>query len=163
MIEIIKKQLPLLKESNFAVYIDEYENLYEYQKRIINTWLKHSEMPLIFNLAIKRNALETRETLGSESLSDIHDFRKHDLDVYYQNTFEVFAAEILFLKLFYLQEFDSQPVDVNILRDPNALSARNKDSYQREVRKAARGLFPDLYHRKIWRNGSLKIMLCHRS
>ena len=50
MIQLIKKKLPLLKDSNFAVYIDEYENLCEYQQRIINTWLKHSEIPLIFKL-----------------------------------------------------------------------------------------------------------------
>ncbi len=142
MIQLIKNQLPLLKDSNFAVYIDEYENLCEYQQRIINTWLKHSEIPLIFNLAMKRNAFEIRETLGSESLSDIHDYRTHDLDVYYQNTFEIFAAEILFLKLSPLEGFGSWPIDVDTLRDPNALLARSKDTYKQEVLKAVRELLP---------------------
>ena len=149
MIQLIKKKLPLLKDSNFAVYIDEYENLCEYQKRIINTWLKHSEIPLIFNLAMKRNAFETRETLGFESLSDIHDFRTHDLDVYYQDTFEVFAAEILFLKLSSLEEFDSRPVDVHTLRDQNTLHARSNNTYKKEVLEAARELFPSVPQRDL--------------
>ena len=149
MIQLIKKQLPSLKGSNFAVYIDEYENLCEYQKRIVNTWLKHSEIPLIFNLAIKRNAFETRGTLGFESLSDIHDFRTHDLDSYYQDTFGIFAAEILFLKLSSLKVFDSCPVDVNTLRDPSALRARSEDTYRREVLEVAHELFPTVPQRDL--------------
>ena len=149
IIQSIKKTLPSLKDANFAVYIDEYENLCRYQQRIINTWLKHSEIPLIFNLAIKRNAFETRETLGFESLSDIHDFRTHDLDSYYQDTFGIFAAEILFLKLSSLKVFDSCPVDVNTLRDPSALRARSEDTYKREVLEVAHELFPTVPQRDL--------------
>ena len=149
IIQSIKKALPSLKDANFAVYIDEYENLCGYQQRIINTWLKHSEIPLIFNLAMKRNAFETRGTLGFESLSDIHDFRTHDLDSYYQDTFEIFAAEILFLKLSSLEMFDSCPVDVNILRDPSALRTRSEDTYKQEVLKVAHELFPTVPQRDL--------------
>ncbi len=149
MIQLIKNKLPLLKNSNFAVYIDEYENLCEYQRRIINTWLKHSEIPLIFNLAIKRNAFEARETLSSESLTDIHDFRMHDLDDYYQDTFEVFAAEILFLKLSSLKEFDSWSIDADTLRDPNALDARREDIYKQKILKVAYDLFPSVSQRDL--------------
>ena len=91
---------------------------------------------------MKRNAFETRGTLGFEALSDIHDFRTHDLDIYYQDTFEIFAAEILFLKLSSLEAFDSCPVDVDTLRDPNALHARREDTYRQEVLKVAHKLFP---------------------
>ena len=149
IIQSIKKALPPLKDANFAVYIDEYENLCGYQQRIINTWLKHSEIPLIFNLAMKRNAFETRGTLGFESLSDIHDFRTHDLDSYYQDTFEIFAAEILFLKLSSLEMFDSCPVDVNTLRDPSALRTRSEDTYKQEVLKVAHELFPTVPQRDL--------------
>ena len=149
MIQLIKNKLPLLKNSNFAVYIDEYENLCEYQRRIINTWLKHSEIPLIFNLAIKRNAFEARETLSSESLTDIHDFRMHDLDDYYQDTFEVFAAEILLLKLSSLKEFDSWSIDADTLRDPNALDARREDIYKQKILKVAYDLFPSVSQRDL--------------
>src|ERR1051326_8845258 len=75
LVQEVQRQLPDLKDTTFFVYVDEYENLRPYQQRIINTWLKHSEAPLIFNLAMKRNAFETLKTTGSESLSDIHDFR----------------------------------------------------------------------------------------
>ena len=100
-------------------------------------------------MAIKRNAFETRETLSSESLADIHDFRTHDLDVYYQNTFEVFAAEILFLKLSPLEEFDSWPIDADTLRDPNALDARREDTYKQKILKVAYELFPSVPQRDL--------------
>jgi len=69
-----------LSEAVFFVYMDEYENLSPYQQELVNTWLKHSETPLIFNLAVKRNGLETKRTVGPESLSDIHDYRIYDLE-----------------------------------------------------------------------------------
>ena len=62
LIEEIKRQLPVLKEANYFVYLDEYENLLPSQQRVINTWLKHSEMPLIFNLAMKRSCFNERRT-----------------------------------------------------------------------------------------------------
>ncbi len=73
IIDLIKKDCKELSNTNFYVYVDEYENLANYQQRIINDWLKHSERPLIFNLAVKKNAFIERETTGNERLANIHD------------------------------------------------------------------------------------------
>jgi len=81
----LQRQLSSLSSATFFVYVDEYENLQMYQQRIINSWLKHSETPLIFNIAMKRNAFKTLDTTGKEPLSDIHDFRRHDLEKYILN------------------------------------------------------------------------------
>ena len=108
---------------------DEYENLPIYQQRVINTWLKHSEAPLIFNLAMKRNAFVTRQTLGDEYISDIHDFRTHDLEAYLAEHFEIFAAEILFLQLSIAQLVDT-PVAEGLLRDPKRLAERRSQNTQ---------------------------------
>jgi len=99
LIEIIKTQIPFLKDSIFHIYIDEYENLLTQQKKIINTWVKHSQRPLIFNLAMKHNAFNMRETLGDEKIVAIHDYRKFDLDNLIGNDFKTFASEIFLLKL----------------------------------------------------------------
>jgi hypothetical protein len=69
IIALIREQVSELRQAVFFVYIDEYENLTTNQQRIINIWLKQSEPPLIFNLAMKRNGFKTRATEGDESLS----------------------------------------------------------------------------------------------
>lgn len=73
IISHIQKSLPVLERAIFFVYVDEFENLLPYQQRILNTCIKHSEVPLIFNIAMKRHAFETLKTVGAESIQDIAD------------------------------------------------------------------------------------------
>ena len=150
LIEIIGQQLPAIAQSTFFVYLDEYENLAEYQQRIINSWLKHSEHPLIFNVAMKRNAFKVRQTLGPESLSDIHDYRTHDLELYLAEEFDVFAAEVLFLNLALDQVLES-PVQEQLLRDPNRLAERKTPEYKKRILTAAQSLFPDVSQEQLAR------------
>ena len=110
---------------------------------MINTWVKHSEPPLIFNLAMKRNGFKTRQTEGGESLSDIHDYRKVDLEDFEPNEeFSIFAAEILLSKLLLAgrnllkPDFDL----LRMLRDPEGLSVRREQ--RRNILEAANSLFP---------------------
>lgn len=143
LISILKKQCPVLNDAIFYVYFDEYENLTLYQKRIINTWLKHSEAPLIFNIAMKRNSFDTKETTGAESLSDIHDYRQHDLEEYLECDFPSFAAEILLLELSMAKIIEPK-VDINLLRNPSALSERLMPEYREKVKADAQSIFPDV-------------------
>jgi hypothetical protein len=150
LIDILKNQLLPLKDALFFVYVDEYENLCDYQQRIINTWLKHSEMPLIFNLAMKRNAFKNRQTLGSESIVEIHDLRIHDIENYmWDNNFPVFAAEILFLHLSLAGIVGVSPINIDELRDPNNLEKRNTAEYKSKVLSEAQKLFPGLEHKEM--------------
>jgi hypothetical protein len=142
LIKEIKRQLPQLSEANFFVYIDEYENLSKYQKKIVNTWLKHSETPLIFNLAMKRHAFDTQETIGPESLQNIHDYRFYDLEAEIKEDFSLFAAEILLLQL--ALQGRTVPVDPAVLRDPERLSERANPEYRASVINRAEFLFPGL-------------------
>jgi hypothetical protein len=141
LIEEIKRQTTGLANATFFVYLDEYENLREYQKRIINTCLKHSEAPLIFNVGMKRNAMRVRGTLGEESITDIADYRVHDLDAYLNDhDFGLFAAEILFLRLSLAGV--AVPVKVDELRDVGSLQRRRSPDYGSSVLRVARGMFP---------------------
>lgn len=142
MLHEIKTQLPEIAAANYFIYLDEYENLRAYQQRIVNTWLKHSEAPLIFNLAMKRNAMDTAETTGPESLSNLHDFRTYDLEEELGSDFPLFAAEILFLHLALANQ--SVPVDPEVLRDPLRLRDRRQPDYSEKIRSGARKLFPGL-------------------
>jgi hypothetical protein len=139
----IKSVLKSLSDAVFYVYVDEYENLSPYQQELVNTWLKHSEVPLIFNVAVKRNGLETKRTVGPESLSDIHDYRMYDLEAdFLEQDFPVMAAEILFLEA-HLAGLES-PIDPAQLRDPGRLAERRTPEYRDTVLRAARSLFPQL-------------------
>ena len=50
---VIKKN-KIFENSIFHIFIDEFENLTTEQQIIINTWIKHSETPLIFHIAYKK-------------------------------------------------------------------------------------------------------------
>jgi len=143
LIETVRSQVATLKETVYLVYLDEYENLCGYQQEIINTWLKHTEPPLIFIPATKRRAFENRQTTGPESLSDIHDFRQHDLEKYLidDKDFSVFAAEILFHRLA-LGGVQGLPVNPADLRDPSKLEERKSSAYRKRVLASAERMFP---------------------
>jgi len=127
LINEVRNQLPVLQSAVFFAYLDEYENLTVSQQEIVNTWVKLSESPLVFNLAMKRNGFQTRNTVGTETLSDIHDFREHDIEEYLENQFEGLAAEILFLRL--SKAGVKVEVDISHLHDPDKLrSSRAKTS-----------------------------------
>ena len=148
LIGLLISQLEPLQDATFFVYIDEYENLAEYQQRIINTWLKHSEPPLIFNLAMKRNGFKTRNTDGEEYLSNIHDYRIVDLEDFdLKSIYPTFAAEILLLRL-----ANSRPtwktgeLNTVFLRNPIYLKERNQPAYRENVQTQVKEIFPTDSH-----------------
>jgi hypothetical protein len=166
MIALAQEQIPGLKPLVYFVYIDEYENLAEYQQRIINTWLKHSEPPLIFNVATKRNGFKTKLTDGSEALSAVDDYRVLDLEDFdLDSEFPLFAAEILLLRL-KLGGVDISEIDPDQLRDSEQLPSRKAPQYSRKIQGALRELFPGLTQidlaQGIFQDGSLKQRLLTR-
>ncbi len=145
LIDNIISHNAIFKNINYFVYLDEFENLLGYQQKIINTWIKHSEMPLIFNIAMKRNAWEERGTLGNESLASVHDYRLYDLEESYNedDAFKLFASEILQFRL-YKQGFKDLPVDIDVLRDPDKLASRKSDEYKKLLIGRVEKMFPSL-------------------
>ena len=167
MIALALEQVPSLKPLVYFVYIDEYENLAEYQQRIINTWLKHSEPPLIFNVATKRNGFKTKLTDGSESLSAMDDYRVLDLENFdLDSEFPLFAAEILLLRL-KLGGVAVSEIDPDQLRDSEQLPLRKDPQYSRKIQGALRRLFPGLSQCDlaygVFRDVSLKQRLLSRT
>ena len=141
LITLVCKQLPVLKSAVFFVYLDEYENLTIYQQRIINTWMKHSEPPLVFNLAMKRNGFKTRLTEDEEALSDIHDYRDIDIENFDLNTeFPMFAAEILLLRL--QPEINVVEMSPDALSDAAQLHTRKDMKYADQILNAVKTIFP---------------------
>ena len=66
----------------FYFLIDEYENLSEYQQRIINTLIKHSQFPYTFKACRRPFGDKTPQTLkDTETLSDPDDYTIIDLSI----------------------------------------------------------------------------------
>ena len=151
LIQIIQRSMPVIKGTVFQVYIDEYENLRDYQQKIIHTCMKHSEASdsLIFNLAAKLNTFRNPPTLGSESLANIHDWRYHNLETYLlEENFQVFASEILYLHLANAG-FPDIPIEADELRDPAYVQARRENTYADFVLGQIRKMFPDVSGEKL--------------
>ena len=136
------QQLKQLEGVVFFAYIDEYENLTFLQQQVVNTWLKHSEPPLIFNLAMKRNGFKTRRTLSEEQVVKTHDYRTVDLEEFEQDSeFSLFAAEIMLLR-FHNAHVSIDAFDPELLRNPLAANQRLETAYTRRVLSLARRLLP---------------------
>lgn len=52
----------------FKVFIDEYETLQERQQRIINSFIKHSELPVIFNIGLRCEGMKTKKTISDTEI-----------------------------------------------------------------------------------------------
>lgn len=163
-IGVMRKQLPFLVDRVFFVFIDEYENLLPYQMQVINTLLKHSEPPLIFHVATKRNGMATRATLGTEQLQEPADYRKFDVEAHLAKDFELFAAELFCFRMQQratLREGEPPPVSAEMLMDPNKIGLRRDNAdYRRRVRAVVDRVLPSMsteeLARFILKDGALR-------
>lgn len=150
LISSIQVQLPFLSNVVFFVFIDEYENLLDYQMRVINTRLKHSEAPLIFHVATKRNGMATRRTVGTEPLQERDDFRIFDVEEQSAVDFQLFAAELFCFRL-RKKGIAIGPTEIgeDLLCSLVGLGKRRTDeTYRRETIQAARQTLPSLSNRE---------------
>lgn len=97
LVNLITKSL--LETKEFAgkaihVFIDEYENMLEYQQRVINTLVKHPN-PVIFNIGMRTKGLKTRATLAdSEIISAPHDFDHYNFEEFSDGEYEELLIDI---------------------------------------------------------------------
>ncbi len=149
LISQIKEQIPALRESIYYVYIDEFESLLEYQQRIINTLIKQSELPLIFNIAMKRNGFLTQKTIGKESIVNGMDYDEHDIEqLLSDDDFKLFAAEVLCLNLT-SAGFEQLLTDPQLSSNPELLLKRRDNTYKQKVLGYVRTLFPGISNEEL--------------
>lgn len=59
----------------YKIFVDEYETLQEYQQKSINTLIKHSTLPVIFNIGLRPKGMKTNETVSeTETIEAPHDY-----------------------------------------------------------------------------------------
>ena len=140
MIKDIRK-ISGLENASFYIYIDEVENLVPYQRRVLNSLLKHCQKPLIISFTSKELSTETATT-GAESINATHDFRLFSLDeLLKDNERALFFAEV-FLANLDLSNNKNDSDLLNALRDPNSLQYRTEESHKKKIIGEIKNLFP---------------------
>lgn len=137
----------------FRVFVDEFENLQEIQRRLICDFVKHPNKRYCVNFAMRRHAISQFFTSGGEQIVETHDVRTIDIERELgknDREFTLLAAEMLLLKLHERGvDFTNTLFCPNKLVDPNHLSERTSDAYCDEILGRARRIFPGLTPKMI--------------
>lgn len=132
----------------FRIFVDEFENLKDNQRRIICDLIKHPQSRFSLNFAMRRDSVDAFWTSGDEQVVDIHDFRTIDLEdelAKEDGEFELMAAELLLMKLRKQGwTIDCPEFDPERLHDPARLTERLHEGYSKAVKAAAREVFPSI-------------------
>lgn len=99
----------ILGDTYFFFLIDEFENLSNYQQRVVNTLIKHARPPYTFKIGVKELGIRERCTLNlSEQLVDPADYLRIDIGERFSNQnhqkFSSFASEICSKRLSAVQK-----------------------------------------------------------
>ena len=66
----------------FKIFIDEYETLQEYQQKIVNTLIKHSDKLVVYNIGLRSGGMKTHQTISdTETIEPPHDYSEISLTV----------------------------------------------------------------------------------
>ncbi|GAB6140196.1 hypothetical protein JCM14076_09250 [Methylosoma difficile] len=152
--EFIKdiKRIKGLENSSFYIYIDEVENLVPYQRRVLNSFLKHSQKPLIVSFTSKELSKETATT-GAESINATHDFNLFSLDEEFldENERKLFFAEV-FLANLELAKNNQGSELLKVLRNLNLLEYRSQEIYRQQILSDIKKRFPSKTYRQLANN-----------
>ena len=73
---LVRRAVPTLESSMFVVLLDEYENLFSYQQRIVNGLIKLGPPHLSIKIAKKLASGDTPATTTGQELQEIHDYTR---------------------------------------------------------------------------------------
>lgn len=97
----------------FKIFIDEYETLQEHQQKIINTLIKHSTLPVIFNIGLRPSGMKTSETISeTETIEAPHDYESLILGIDSEN-YPTILKEICQKRILLAKEQGKIPQDVS--------------------------------------------------
>jgi len=142
------RKVPGLEKICFYVYVDEVENLISYQRRVLNTYLRHSQQPLIVSFTSKELSDENGTT-GKESISATNDYNLCYIDNLMSETERsCFFAEV-FLGNLDIAGGNSNSNLLRLVRDPSSLEARREKSHKEEILNRVKIKFPTKEHKQF--------------
>jgi hypothetical protein len=81
--------------TNFYLIFDEYENLFDYQQRLVNTLIKHAEGNFFFKIGVRELGWRERSTINpSELLISPADYERIRIEEALENDFPAFARRV---------------------------------------------------------------------
>lgn len=79
VIKQIRRHVPALKDTMFVILLDEYENLFPYQQRIVNGLVKLGPPDLSVKIAKKLGSSTSSGTTSGQELQETHDYTRISL------------------------------------------------------------------------------------
>lgn len=133
--------------SHYHFYLDEYENLLDYQQKVINSRMKHSEPPICYNIAIKVNGAQIVDVDGSQEKIDLqHDFTTINLDKEMLKNFDIFATELLISRVSKVYKELGNIFDNVDLHSEIDINSRKADEYAEQILEIGRSILPNSSH-----------------
>ena len=76
VLRLVRRAVPALESSMFVVLLDEYENLFPYQQRIVNGLIKFGPPHFSIKIARKFASGDTPGTTAGQDVQEIHDYTR---------------------------------------------------------------------------------------
>jgi hypothetical protein len=84
IVTLVKKTIPALADAMFMLLLDEYENLFPYQQRVVNSYVKLGAPEVSVKIAKKLGTGDISGTMTGQELQEIHDYTRlpliYDID-----------------------------------------------------------------------------------
>ena len=108
-------RLPEFAGKHFFFLIDEYENLIDYQQRIVNTLIKHSGGAYTFKIGVRELGLRARSTLNdNEQLISPADYVRIHITEKLGDRFPSFAEHVCNRRLSRITGPSGSPMELNV-------------------------------------------------
>jgi hypothetical protein len=138
----------------FRIFVDEFENLQDHQRKLVCDYVKHPRKWFNVSFAMRQHAITQFLTSGSEQIVENHDVFTIDVEAELGRDggrdFQLLAAEFLLLALSqapHRPEF--APFEPANLVDESSLPHRISKDYRAAVIGKARQLLPSLTSREV--------------
>lgn len=142
------KQNYSLQDINFYIYLDEIENLLSYQRRFMNTVLKHSQKPFIVNFTSKV-FIDENMTTGVESINATHDYSLKDLDLLMkEEERRIFFSEV-FINNFAIDTRKTDFSYLDLVTNRERISERTTNEYKNDILGIMRTKFPSQTQKEL--------------
>lgn len=103
---------PIFKGKLFQFLIDEFENLLDHQQILINSFIKGSKPPVVYNIGVRKKGHRKKETLApNEIVGEPHDYKRFDLEAAIGQNYENLLQQVCFKRLRQLPELKNHNED----------------------------------------------------
>lgn len=135
VVKLVRRHVPAVKDSMFAILLDEYENLFPYQQRIVNGFVKLGPPDFSVKVAKKFASGDTSGTTTGQELQETHDYARLTLVYDVENATERQAYHELLRHIVrnICRSADLGPVDINQLLPDDGSPEVPEDRLKAEI------------------------------